>query len=270
MRALFALLLLANIVFAGWWFVQQRFTDSPVVQEGAVADSPVRIVLLREQRAQQLAQKQEKEQATTVRERTSELDSTRAATAAPATGSEAVSDSRDQIALKVVQAAAGVGDAVGSDASAEACFTLGPFRDLEKLRAVTRDIRDQVIEASFRSAEERERSLFQVFLQPEADLKSAKSTTRMLWNKNFRDFYIITEGKNRFGVSLGHFRDKSLAYNLRDRVAKAGFNVVVEPVFRTYTLYWLDFRADSAQQVPALLKNSELTPSVNFFNRACH
>ena len=44
----------------------------------------------------------------------------------------------------------------------ESCYTLGPFRELDSLRAFTRQIKDYVDDVSFRSREEREISLFWV------------------------------------------------------------------------------------------------------------
>jgi hypothetical protein len=44
----------------------------------------------------------------------------------------------------------------------DACHTLGPFRKLDRLRAFTRAIKDYVVDASFRSRDEQEQSMFWV------------------------------------------------------------------------------------------------------------
>ena len=55
------------------------------------------------------------------------------------------------------------------------CYTLGPFRELDKLRAFTRAIKDYVATASFRSREEQEQALFLVYLEPSPTFEAAKA-----------------------------------------------------------------------------------------------
>lgn len=277
MRALFILLLLANIAFAGWLFYQQKQTaQSSIPSESA---SPVaganRVVLLRELKSQAAAD-QAKQPAKGL---AAEPEQTAAAQQSAPEAKQPEAKQAEPVAAEAEPAAVAQADAkpepepapaprVASQPAAS-CYTLGPFRELDKLREITRELKSDVLEASFRSSEERERSLFWVYLKPEADLKSAKNTTRMLRNKKIRDSYIIAEGKNRFGISLGHFRDKSRAYGLRDKVARLGFNPVVEPVFRSYTIYWLDYKTVAGSRLGALLKSGKLDKSISQFDRKC-
>ena len=272
MRALFVLLLLANVAFAGWLFYQQKQLTQPSTPSGSA--SPVAgakpVVLLRELKTQ-VAADQDKQSDRDV--------AAGAEQAAVASQPAPVAKPEEPVAAKPESMTAPDADVkpepkpapatqVASQPAAS-CYTLGPFRELDKLREITRELKGDVLEASFRSSEERERSLFWVYLKPEADLKSAKNTTRMLRNKKIRDSYIIAEGKNRFGISLGHFRDKSRAYGLRDKVARLGFNPVVEPVFRSYTIYWLDYKTVAGSRLNALLKSGKLDKSISQFDRKC-
>jgi len=130
------------------------------------------------------------------------------------------------------------------------CYTLGPFRDLGELRSFTRNIKSYVVEADFRGREEKEQSLFWVYLQPEKTYKKAVETGQRLKNKKIKDFYIIREGEKIHGISLGHFKNKSGAYSLTKKVKNLGFDVHVEPVFKTYTVYWLDYQLVSGANIP--------------------
>ncbi|MCK4842052.1 MAG: hypothetical protein KAT04_09245 [Methylococcales bacterium] len=130
------------------------------------------------------------------------------------------------------------------------CYTLGPFRDLAKLRSFIRKIKSYVMEADFRSREEKEQSLFWVYLQPEKTYKKAVATGQRLKNKKIKDFYIIRDGEKLHGISLGHFRNKAGAYGLTKKVKNLGFNVHVEPVFKTYMVYWLDYQLARGVSVP--------------------
>lgn len=151
----------------------------------------------------------------------------------------------------------------------ELCFTLGPFREMRTLRVVTREIKDYVIEASFRSREEQEQSMFRVYLAPLGSKREAKALTKQLVSKNIRDYFIITDGPYKNGVSLGYFSDKARAQRHAERVRQAGFDAIVEPVFRNYTIYWLDYRIKAGNEVPQRIFDQHLDNSTQRLSRSC-
>ncbi len=130
------------------------------------------------------------------------------------------------------------------------CFTLGPFRDLGKLRGFAREIKSYVVETDFRGREEREQSLYWVYIKPEKNQVKAIETGKRLKAKKIKDFYVIRDGEKINGLSLGYFKSKNGAYGLAKKVKNLGFGVIVEPVFKTYTLYWLDYQVVSGANIP--------------------
>ena len=132
----------------------------------------------------------------------------------------------------------------------EHCYTLGPFRDLDKLRSLTREIKSYVSAADFRGREEKEQAIYWVYLTPEKSRKEAVATGKRLKSKKIKDFYIIRDGDKVNGISLGHFRNKTGAYGLAKKVTKLGFDVNVEPIFKTYTIYWLDYQLAEGVTIP--------------------
>ena len=142
------------------------------------------------------------------------------------------------------------GSAPGKAVQAASCYTLGPFRDLDNLRGLTREIKSYVVKADFRGREEKEQTLYWVYLKPEPSRKKAIETGNRLKAKKIKDFYVIRDGEKKNGLSLGHFRNKDRAYGLAKKVQKLGFDVLVEPVFRRYTVYWLDYKLASGVSIP--------------------
>jgi hypothetical protein len=130
------------------------------------------------------------------------------------------------------------------------CYTLGPFRDLDNLRGLTREIKSYVVKADFRGREEKEQTLYWVYLKPEKTRKKAIETGKRLKAKKIKDFYVIRDGEKENGLSLGRFRNKESAYGLAKKVQILGFDVIVEPVFRSYTIYWLDYQLSSGVSIP--------------------
>lgn len=150
--------------------------------------------------------------------------------------SEKTTESLPESPIEVVQSAS--------------CFTLGPFRDLAELRGLIREIKSYVIEADFRGREEKERTIYWVYVKPEKNRHQAMATGQRLKSKKIKDFYVIRDGEKINGLSLGYFRSKKGAYGLAKKVKKLGFDVIVEPVYRTYTLYWLDYQLATGANIP--------------------
>lgn len=153
------------------------------------------------------------------------------------------------------------------------CFTLGPFRDLDKLRALTREIKSYVVEADFRGREEREQTLYWVYIKPEKNRASAIETGKRLKAKKVKDFYVIRDGEKVNGLSLGHFRNKNGAYGLAKKVKNLGFDVIVEPVFKVYTVYWLDYQLAGGVEIPESIFEKHVKAAkkdkISRLSRAC-
>ena len=112
--------------------------------------------------------------------------------------------------------------------------------------------------------------MFRVLLMPVASWKEAKALTRTLASKNIKDYFIITEGPSENAISLGYFSSKSRAYRHTDRVRKLGFDVFAEPVFSTYTIYWLDYRIKADHEIPQQIFDDHLEKSSQRLSRSCN
>lgn len=150
-----------------------------------------------------------------------------------------------------------------------ACYTLGPFRDIVDLRKLTRDIRGYVVEASFRSHEEREQSMYWVYLPQQKSHEAANELATRLKLKNIRDFYVVNKGHDANAISLGHFKEKKGALRRQKIVKAAGFPAQIDPVFRTYTIYWLDYRVKTDRTIPQTVLNLSNMPGVSRLERSC-
>ncbi|MDT8282574.1 MAG: hypothetical protein RQ982_07125 [Gammaproteobacteria bacterium] len=138
----------------------------------------------------------------------------------------------------------------GEPSQLTSCYTLGPFRDLDELRGLTREIKSYVVKADFRGSEEKEQALYWVYIKPEKSRKKAIETGHRLKAEKIKDFYVIRKGEKINGLSLGHFRNREGAYELAAKVQKRGFDVTVEAIFKTYTVYWLDYQLIDGETVP--------------------
>lgn len=130
------------------------------------------------------------------------------------------------------------------------CFTLGYFRDLEKLQGLAQQIKPYVLTSNIRDSKEQELSLHWVYIPPQKNRKAAIATGKRLQENKIKDFYVIREGEKIHGVSLGYFRNKNSAYGLAEKAKKFGFDVIVEAIYKSYTAYWLDYQLASGADIP--------------------
>ncbi len=143
------------------------------------------------------------------------------------------------------------------------CFTVGPFKDAKPLHAFIDDIKNNVTDAKIRAQEENELSVYWVYISPEKSRKDAKVLGQSLKAKKIKDFYIIRSGEKNNGISLGHFKSKYRATTLVKRVKNLGFDVKVEPVFKAYTVYWLNYQVANNENVPQIIFNKYEKFAVN-------
>jgi len=106
------------------------------------------------------------------------------------------------------------------------------------------------VAADFRGREEKEQYLYWVYIQPEKNMSEAIKTGKRLKANKVKDFYVIREGEHIYGISLGRFRNKASALRLEKKVSKLGFDVLVESVFKTVTVYWLDYQLADGASIP--------------------
>ncbi len=111
--------------------------------------------------------------------------------------------------------------------------------------------------------------MFRVLLKPVGSKQEANALIKELVSKNIRDYFIITVGPNKNGISLGYFSNKGRAHRHADRVRKLGFDVIAEPVFRTYTIYWLDYRIKTGNEIPRQVFDDHLDNSAQRLSRTC-
>jgi hypothetical protein len=124
----------------------------------------------------------------------------------------------------------------------EKCFTFGPFREKGNVESLKKDIGSYVERMYVRNREEKDHTVHWVYIQPEKDRKSVIALGKRLKYNRIKDFYVIREGEKNNGISLGHFKDKARAFSLESKIKKLGFDVMVEPIYKTFVVFWLDYQ----------------------------
>jgi hypothetical protein len=152
------------------------------------------------------------------------------------------------------------------------CFSLGPFRQKDSLQELKNDIAPYVVSAVIRDKKGQDYTVHWVFIQPEKSRKDIIKVAKRLKTKKIKDFYIIREGEKNNGISLGHFKDKRRALGLEAKVKKHGFDVHIEPIYRTSEVFWLEYELiDQALPKEIINKYTQsVDPVVSRLSRDCN
>lgn len=270
MRWLFLIILCLNLVYVGWRMSVSN--KDPYAEIAPLSNvNPIKLLAERKADSQSLAEKEEavevgsrqetastepdeyldedtavKTQPVKVSSDKSEVEKVKAETAKTSLSDENVEINTKEESSQVDKPRV----IMKSPVELHHCYTVGPFRNLESLRGLTRELKEYVVKADFRGKEQADHAIYWVYVQPEKSRDKAVVLGKKLKSRGIKDYYVIRDGAKNNGLSLGHFRNKQSAYGLAKKVRKLGFKVEVEPVYKTYTVYWLDFEMDAEADVP--------------------
>ena len=150
------------------------------------------------------------------------------------------------------------------------CFTIGPFRDEKEISGFNTQIKDKVKKTSVRERTEKQHWRYWVYLSSQSTRSKAVQRAADLAKKGLKDYYVIARGEYKNAVSLGHFKDKSLAENRFEKIKKMGYKPKMKAIEKEFTLYWLDYQSKDGQGLSNHVLNSfELDESIRQFNREC-
>jgi len=153
---------------------------------------------------------------------------------------------------------------------ANKCFTVGPFKEENKITDFQKLIKKKVKKTGVRERVETLHWRYWVYL-PAADSKSkAVKLASDLARKGLKDYYVIARGEFKNSISLGHFKEKEFAEYRLKAIKKMGYKPQMSAIEKEYTLYWLDYTAKNGNGFSnQVLEDFELGESIRQFTREC-
>ena len=163
-------------------------------------------------------------------------------------------------------------DSIKANAGAQdiACFTIGPFYQHKKSLSFKRELVSHVDELVFQELyfqerEEEREIIYWVYIKPERNRQAAIALGKRLKANKIKDYYVIRQGDNNNGVSLGHFKDEKRANNVVNKVKRLGIEVTIDPLHKGESLFWLDFHVTSKQGDPETIVPGQIKAEVARF-----
>lgn len=121
----------------------------------------------------------------------------------------------------------------------EECLAIGPFDDLfqgqnivYQLSAVERNVRLKAIDRPTGESD------YRVMMPPASSLQEAFRKLRELDSQDI-DSYVITEGEDALGISLGVFSTQVAAESLKQMLSKSGYNVEIVLIPTLVREFWI-------------------------------
>lgn len=152
---------------------------------------------------------------------------------------ELLSESRGHEDVRKQQIDQAINNAVRGDTENNACLAIGPFADVFSGQAVVSQLKSLDIDAAVRAVDKPTgQSDFRVLIPPASSLQDAFRKLRELKSRNI-DSYVITQGKNALGVSLGVFATRDGAEKMKARRESEGYSVDIVPIARLDREFWV-------------------------------
>jgi len=150
------------------------------------------------------------------------------------------------------------------------CYTLGPFNDEAQAQSILKSIVPKVKEALLRSKQEVRNHRYWVYIPSQKNRRSAIAVSKALARKKIKDYYIVSGGDRKNSISLGHFKEKEHADRRLKMLQQQGFDASIEPIYREYKLYWLDYAVLENTKIDETLWADLLPNGVGRLKRECN
>lgn len=121
------------------------------------------------------------------------------------------------------------------------CFTLGPFSDEAQVESIQREISSQVSSSELRKRVEKGLHRYWIYFPETESRAEAIEISKLLARNKIKDYYIVHGGEHNNRVSLGHFKEKLHADRRVKQLQKLGYEPEMQPIYRDYEVYWLDY-----------------------------
>jgi len=152
------------------------------------------------------------------------------------------------------------------------CIAVGPFADLFEGQDVVEQLISFELGVELKAIDNKTiDSDFRVMISPMNSLQEAFRKLRELQSQKI-DSYVISQGEDTLGISLGVFSTKDAADALLAKLKKAGYNVKIVGIPMVTREFWIfsttgkDLKLDS-QVWAALVKNY---PVLELRRKQCH
>ena len=150
------------------------------------------------------------------------------------------------------------------------CFTVGPFKEENKIAGFQKSIKNKVKKTGVRERVETLHWRYWVYLPAASSKSKAVDLASDLARKGLKDYYVIARGEFKNSISLGHFKEKEFAEHRLKTIKKMGYKPKMSPIEKEYTLYWLDYTAKNGSGFSKQsLDEFELGESIRQFTREC-
>ncbi|WP_455205419.1 SPOR domain-containing protein [Kaarinaea lacus] len=128
-----------------------------------------------------------------------------------------------------------------------ACFTLGPFEELQSARAVATKLDEIGAHAYERKQKHRVSSGYWVYLPSFDTWQDAKQKVNELEKQGMKDAFIMGRGKMKNAVSLGLFKNKAASDRRLKQLQRLGIKPRVETQYSQVDKFWLDIDVESGK-----------------------
>jgi hypothetical protein len=126
-----------------------------------------------------------------------------------------------------------------ADMQSETCLGIGPFTDLFAGQSVAEQFKALDLNIELKAIDELVgQSDYRIMIPPAPTLQDAFRKLRELKSQNI-DSYVITQGKDSLGISLGVYSSQAAAIEGKEKLEKDGYKSVMVEIPRLIREFWI-------------------------------
>lgn len=126
-----------------------------------------------------------------------------------------------------------------TDEQSEMCLGIGPFTDLFAGQSVAEQFKALDLNVELKAIDElMGQSDYRIMIPPASTLQDAFRKLRELKSQNI-DSYVITQGKDSLGISLGVYSSQAAAIEAKEKLEKDGYKSVMVEIPRLIREFWI-------------------------------
>lgn len=125
-------------------------------------------------------------------------------------------------------------------ANTVACAAYGPFPSDDAVQLAAGRLKPLGLDVTDHLVPGKSKQGYWVYLPPFGSKREAEAAEALLKKRGVKDIYVVTDEANRNAISLGVFTQKSGAQDRQKEMRKMGYHAQMAERFRDEPRYWLD------------------------------
>jgi len=151
------------------------------------------------------------------------------------------------------------------------CYVIGPFKKRSQSNKLSEGLKALEMKVASRTELPKKLIGYWVYLPPQGGKAAARLKMQEMQNKGVKDIAIVFKQQPRYAISLGLFRQKSIAEERLQEIQALGYPALLEERHQDKQTIWLDIELEDSRKLEEARWQKMLSkyPGVKLEEKVC-